>query len=101
MRTGNFRVFNCEPAESRPVLAALNKYTEGIMQSFLRYLLICATAVLSLHAEAPNPANKAISPATKETAISRPKPKRFKWLRRLGSAEVNLAMKLSAVGIER
>jgi hypothetical protein len=39
--------------------------------------------------------------AAKETVASRPKPKRFRWLRRIASAEVGLAMKLSSAGIER
>jgi hypothetical protein len=71
------------------------------MQFFIRFLLIGAIAMISLHAEAPNRAVKAVSPPGKEPAITRQKPKRFRWLRRLGSAEVNLAMKLSSAGIER
>jgi len=71
------------------------------MQFFIRFLLICAALMVSLQAEAPNPTGKAGAPVTKETTITRSKPKRFRWLRRLGSAEVNLAMKLSSAGIER
>ena len=68
------------------------------MQFFLRLLLLCATFMVSLRADRLSPTAPAV-PAAKEAAS--PKPKRLRWLRKLGAAEVGLGMKLSAVGIER
>jgi hypothetical protein len=56
--------------------------------------------MFSLYAERPNMPAQGTT-AAKEAIASRPKPKRFRWLRRIGSAEVGLAMKLSSAGIER
>ena len=61
-----------------------------------RALFVCAALVVSLHAEQPQP-----TPVVKAAAVPRTKPKRLRWLRRICSAEVGLAMKLSSAGIER
>jgi hypothetical protein len=69
------------------------------MQFFVRSVLVCMAFMLSLRADRLNP--DASRPARKETVVSRPKARRLRWLRRIGSAEVGLAMKLSGAGIER
>ncbi len=69
------------------------------MQHFVRWVFVCAAFVLSLRADILNPA--APNRPVKENAATKAKPKRLRWLRRIGSAEVGLAMKLSAIGIER
>ena len=66
------------------------------MRISTRSLLVCLAVVVSLRAEQPQPA-----PVVKAAAVSRPKPKRLRWLRRICSAEVGLAMKLSSAGIDR
>jgi hypothetical protein len=68
------------------------------MRIIFRLMLACGFTVMSLPADSLNPAVKPVSAAKQETA-SRPRVKRLKWLRRLGGAEVGLAMKLSAAGI--
>ena len=69
------------------------------MQLFVRWVFVCAAFVVSLRADRLNPT--APPDTTTKEAASRPKPKRLRWLRKIGSAEVGLAMKLSAIGIER
>jgi hypothetical protein len=69
------------------------------MQIFLRWVLVCAAFVLTLRADR---ANTVAPPEPKplQNVTPKPKPKRLRWLRRIGSAEVGLAMKLSGIGIE-
>jgi hypothetical protein len=62
------------------------------MRQFVLAFLICAACVPVVRAEVPN----APAPAV----IAKAKPKRLKWLRKICSSEVKLAMKLSAIGIE-
>jgi hypothetical protein len=70
------------------------------MPFFVRWILVCAAFATMLRADLRSPAAPPDT-ETKETAQPRTKPKRLRWLRRIGSAEVGLAMKLSAIGIER
>jgi hypothetical protein len=68
------------------------------MQSFIRLFAICAVFVLSMRADRLSPTVQP-TPVKKDAKAVCSKPKRLKWLRRLGAAEVGLAMKLSAIGI--
>jgi hypothetical protein len=62
-------------------------------------LLGCGALTVAVHGEQPNTIRLA-APAA-ESRVVQAKPKRLKWLRRIGSGEVNLAMKLSSIGIDK